>query len=178
MTPGPRTPDASASMNIDADGFRLTQARSPDEFALGRALFEEYAARLGVDLCFQGFAAELGQLGTMYAPPTGCLVLAWDDDRSVGCGAVRRLTGTDCEMKRVYVRDGARGRGYGRRIAAQLIGRARQLGYRRMLLDTLETMRPARALYASLGFRECSAYYENPLSGGNYMELELVPPET
>jgi GNAT superfamily N-acetyltransferase len=156
--------------------LRIAPASSPSEFALARRLFEEYAAQLGVDLCFQEFHAELGKLDSMYGPPAGCLLLAWQGDRAVGCGALRRLRDTDCEMKRLYLRDGARGLGYGRQLAVELVARARELGYRRMLLDTLDTMTPARRLYHSLGFRECAAYYSNPLPGVRYLELELSPP--
>jgi ribosomal protein S18 acetylase RimI-like enzyme len=76
-------------------------------------------------------------------------------------------------MKRLYVRDGLRGLGIGRKLALRLLATARELGYRSMVLDTLEGMSEARGLYASLGFRECSPYYDNPLAGVVYMELDL-----
>ena len=160
-------------MIAEVQPYRITQAQSPADFALGRELFEEYAARLGVDLCFQGFSAELDKLDAMYGAASGCLILAWHYDAVVGCGGVRRLSETDCEMKRLYVRDSVRGLGYGRRLAVELIERARALGYGSMLLDTLATMTPARQLYASLGFRDRTAYYANPLPGVKYMELDL-----
>lgn len=164
-------------MKVDRQNdLRVAPASSPSEFTLARRLFEEYAARLGVDLCFQEFNAELAKLASMYGPPAGCLLLAWQDDRAVGCGGVRRLCGTDCEMKRLYLRDSARGLGYGRLLAAALVARARELGYRRMLLETLESMTPARRLYHSLGFRECAAYCTDPLPGVRYLELELTGP--
>lgn len=153
---------------------RLAAARSQEEFAIARGLFEEYAARLGVDLCFQGFGSELKMLESMYATPEGCLILVWLGDAAVGCGGVRRRSGEECEMKRLYVRDELRGLGIGRRLAEALLERARQLGYRRMVLDTLEGMAEARRLYESLGFRACAPYYDNPLSGVVYMEFDLA----
>ena len=156
-----------------AEPVRIEPARTAAEFALARGLFEEYAARLGVDLCFQGFGAELTALDTMYAPPTGCLLLAWRGDVAVGCAGVRKLSGELCEMKRLYLRDDLRGLGIGRKLAERLLAQARALGYGRMVLDTLEGMSEARGLYASLGFRECAPYYDNPLAGVVYMELDL-----
>ena len=151
----------------------VSEAAAAADFAAGRALFEEYAAQLKIDLCFQGFAAELDQLAQIYAPPTGSLLLARRGDRPVGCGAIRRLSGQSCEMKRLYIRPADRGAKLGRVIAQALLARARALGYTSVRLDTLAEMIPARALYRSLGFREIAPYYDNPLPQVVYMELDL-----
>ena len=153
--------------------YVLREAAAAADFASARSLFEEYAARLNIDLCFQGFAAELTQLREIYGPPSGCLLLASQREALVGCGAVRRLSSQACEMKRLYVRPEARGANLGRILAEGLVAKARSLGYARMLLDTLSGMLPAQTLYRSLGFRETSPYYANPLPDVVYMELAL-----
>lgn len=152
---------------------RILDAETDGDFLKARQLLVEYAAGLAIDLSFQGFAMELEKLREMYAPPRGCLLLGRLNERSVGCAALRPLAGDVCEMKRLYVQPEARGRGIGRQLAAAIIIRAQGSGYRRMVLDTLATMTPARALYRSLGFRETKPYYDNPIADAVYMERDL-----
>jgi putative acetyltransferase len=151
----------------------LAQARTESEYAAARTLMVEYAENLGVDLCFQNFSSELQDLRGVYGPPRGCLWLASQEGAFVGCVGIRQRAATTCEMKRLYVRATARGSGLGRALALAAIDSARALGYQRMLLDTLAEMTGARRLYATLGFRECAPYYDNPIPGAIYMELDL-----
>jgi len=158
-------------------GHLIRSAASPDDFAVARTLFREYQAALGVDLCFQGFDHEVDSLPGAYAPPRGCLLLAGTNEDPLGCAALRPLQdlgdATCAEMKRLYVRLAARGTGLGRALAQAVIAEARQRGYAELKLDTLAQMHAARDLYRRLGFRECPAYYHNPLGGTLYMALSL-----
>jgi GNAT superfamily N-acetyltransferase len=153
--------------------YAIAGAASPGELDAVRRLFREYADWLGVDLCFQGFDEELATLPGKYAPPEGRLLLARNGAGAVGCIALRRFDATTGEVKRLYVRPAARGQGLGDALALQVIEAAREIGYRRLVLDTLEPMTEARSLYRSRGFREIPADYTNPLPGAIYMELRL-----
>lgn len=162
--------------------WRITPCRSPADYARAAELFREYAARLGVDLCFQGFAQELDRLPEMYGPPHGILLLAHpaaDTDtpgaarEAAACGALRPFEPGVCEMKRLYVRPAARGHGLGRRIAEHLLAHAHASGYRCMRLDTLADMHAAITLYESLGFRRIPPYYHNPLGQPVFFERTI-----
>jgi carbonic anhydrase len=153
----------------------LIPAASPQELDAARRLIRNYADWLAVDLSYQGFEQELADLPGCYAPPAGRLLLAQLAGEAVGCVGVRPLEPGICEMKRLWVEPGFGGRGLGRALADAIIATARELGYRRMRLDTLpERMPAAQHLYRSLGFVEIPPYYYNPLSGVVMLELQLT----
>ena len=151
----------------------IVEAATSADFAVGRAMFEEYSRAIDIDLCFQDFAAELDRLSVMYAPPAGALLLARSDSGVAGCAGLRKLRDDICEMKRLYVRPEFRGRGLGRRMAEEIARRARELGYRTLVLDTLGTMEAAQGLYVSMGFKPATSYYVNPLPNVKYFSLDL-----
>lgn len=147
------------------------------ELAAVRIIFQEYADALGIDLDFQGFAAELSTLPGEYAPPRGAMLLALIDGQVAGCCALRPLDTADypnaAEMKRLYVRKPFRRFGLGRQLAEAILDAARAAGYHSVLLDTLDEMEAARQLYAELGFEEIEPYYHNPLPGAHYLKVDL-----
>jgi putative acetyltransferase len=151
----------------------FTPATTSEDLQHVRLLFEEYAASLGFDLGFQGFAEELAGLPGDYALPSGRLLLAFVDGQPAGCVALRGLEDGICEMKRLYVRLGFRELRIGRALTEAVIAEARGIGYARMRLDTVPSMERAQALYRSLGFREIPAYRYNPVPGTEYLELDL-----
>jgi putative acetyltransferase len=152
----------------------LAPASGPGGLSTVRALFLEYAESLGVDLEYQGFAAEVANLPGPYAPPSGMLLLARREGSAVGCVALRRLEETVCEMKRLYVRPVARGAGIGALLVQAVIQGARDLGYREMWLDTLPTMVDAHRLYVRLGFREIPPYGPSFAPGSRFYGLRLM----
>lgn len=152
----------------------FAQAESPKQIVDVRELFQEYAQSLGFSLCFQNFDEELAGLPGDYAPPDGRLLLAEHEGQLMGCVALHKLESSVCEMKRLYLRPHFRGKGFGRALAERIIAEARQIGYRRMRLDTVEpVMKDAVAMYRKLGFKEVAPYRPNPIAGAMYMELEL-----
>lgn len=154
---------------------RLIQAQSIQDVGSARKLFEEYAAWLGISLCFQNFDKELAELPGEYAPPSGRLLLAFDGKRLAGCVALRKIGEGACEMKRLFLRPEFRGKGLGRMLTESIVGEARQIGYERMRLDTLPNkMDRAISMYRSLGFQEIEPYYHNPVAGVTFMELTLA----
>ena len=159
----------------------IAPVRSTADLDAAATLIRDYVAWLGIDLSFQNFDAEIADLPAKYAPPTGELLLARSaDGNSLGCVGVamfRRRPGA-CEMKRLTVRDAARGTGVGRMLAKTSIAAATALGYREMLLDTLSTMTPAVSLYRALGFVPVPAYCHNPVPGVVFFRKVLSSPVT
>ena len=159
--------------------LRLTQATTESDIQEARTLFEEYAAGLGISLCFQNFDEELANLPGDYAPPRGRLLLAREFDQLVGCVALRPFVGlagpTTCEMKRLFVRPQYRDRKLGRVLVEAIIEEARKIGYTHMRLDTIaDRMDRAIQLYRSIGFVEIQPYYDTPVDSTKFMELDLL----
>jgi putative acetyltransferase len=162
---------------MDTPEIRLVTPDTPELIAATREIFREYAQSLDVDLCFQNFEAELAGLPGDYAPPSGCLTLAFVDSALAGCGALRPMAEGDypnaCEMKRLFVRPAFRRFGLGRILVQALLDEAQRAGYSDVLLDTLDDMEAARGLYSSLGFEEIPPYYYNPIPGAHYLKAAL-----
>ncbi|MCY3825095.1 MAG: GNAT family N-acetyltransferase [Nitrospinae bacterium] len=148
-------------------------AKTEEDYREARVLLREYEAASEVDLCFQGFEEEVEALERVYGPPGGRFLLMRAGDDTAGCVALRDLGNKICEMKRLYLRPGFRGRGLGRRSAERIVHEAREMGYAAMRLDTLPTMQEAITLYCSMGFREISPYTKNPVEGALFMEMGL-----
>ena len=157
--------------------IELTTPETDRDLDAVRVIFREYADGLGVDLCFQHFEDELAGLPGDYAPPRGALLLARVDGELAGCCALRALDNADypnaSEMKRLYVRKAFRGFGLGRQLAEAALDAARRAGYDCVLLDTLDDMEAARALYEDLGFEDIPPYYHNPIPGAHYLKADL-----
>lgn len=144
------------------------------EIETTRQLFREYEAWLDMDLCFQSFEEEMQNLPGKYSPPDGRLYLANINHEAVGCIALRKIGDGICEMKRLFLRDAARGHGLGKELIEKIIADAREIGYAIMRLDTYPPkMGKAVSLYESHGFRAIEPYYDNPHEGVLYMELDL-----
>jgi ribosomal protein S18 acetylase RimI-like enzyme len=152
---------------------RIIHAQTPDHYEWVRKLFQQYAEFLGFDLEFQGFSEELANLPGDYSPPQGCILMAVRAEEFVGCVALRPLEDRICEMKRLFVLPGLRGRKIGQALARGIIDEARTRSYERMRLDTIEFMTEAKQLYRSLGFRPIKPYRYNPLDNPTYFELDL-----
>lgn len=155
----------------------LIDASTDSEVARARDLMWTYAHSLSVSLDFQGFDQEMSQLPGPYAAPDGALVIATVNGIDAGCCALRPIADVDysnaCEMKRLFVLPAFRGFGLGRLLVERVMSVARAAGYAHMLLDTLDEMEAARALYRELGFEEVDAYYYNPLPGTRYLAASL-----
>ncbi len=154
--------------------INFVQAETGTQIDEARMLFREYEAWLGLDLCFQGFEAELTELPGKYAEPVGRLLLAYSDENLAGCIALRMIGDGVSEMKRLYVRDVFRGQRIGVRLIEKVIADAREIGYRKMRLDTYPPkMGKAVKLYESHGFSPIPPYYDNPHTDVLFMELNL-----
>ena len=157
------------------DHFHIDVAVVPADVKDVARLFEQYASTLPLDLSYQNFDAELSGLPGKYAAPLGALLISRTaaGDAS-GCVGIRPLpeVGT-CEMKRLFTVPSTRGSGLGTALAQAAIEKARTIGYERMTLDTLSTMKAALGLYEKLGFRRSPAYYSPTPADTIFMALRL-----
>jgi ribosomal protein S18 acetylase RimI-like enzyme len=151
----------------------IIRATTKESIEYAKALIREYAESLEFDLEFQGFDKEMETFPEQYASPRGCLYVALDKNRPAGCVALRDLGDGICEMKRLYVKPDYRGKNIGKLLAETVIQTARELGYDRMRLDTIPSMKQAIVLYKIMGFKEIKPYRFNPIEGAAFFELNL-----
>lgn len=127
----------------------------------------------GLNVDFQHPDQELADLPGSYARPTGAMLLAYVGDAPAACMGYRRIDETTCELKRLYVRPAYRGRHLASMLFRESCALARRAGYQRAVLDTLDSMTTALALYERFGFTRCGAYYDDPLPGALFFAKYL-----
>jgi ribosomal protein S18 acetylase RimI-like enzyme len=155
--------------------FEILPVRTPSDLEDAIKLIRAYVDRLGLDLSFQDFDAEMAAMPGKYAPPAGELLLARSPEGlPIGCVGLRPLAASGCcEMKRLYVAGEARGAGLGEALMRAALTAAERIGYREMRLDTLPGMSQALALYRKHGFSPIAPYYDNPVRGAVFMSRKL-----
>lgn len=153
--------------------FNFLIVKTAEEYKAAADLFEEYAQWLGIDLGFQDFEKELQSLSNMYSAPTGGIILCKDQKNFIASVAIRKFSVEIAELKRMYVQPAFQRNGIGKKLVLEAIALAKALGYKKIVLDTLNTMTPAISLYKEFGFKERAAYYNNPIDTAVYFEKEL-----
>lgn len=153
--------------------IRYLKAEKDEHLEAVKELFLEYARSLEFSLGFQDFEEEIAGMPGHYGPPDGCILLAFVDDRAAGCVALRRLEEGICEMKRLYVRPQFRERGIGKALSEKITEEAGEIGYVKIRLDTLRSMKEANSLYRSQGFREIEPYRYNPFEQAVFLEKDI-----
>lgn len=144
-------------------------ARTPSDIAAVKQLFIDYSNWLPVDLGFQDFNQELDDFPKGFV----CLILAKQAGRPIGAVALKAHSEATCEMKRLFVMVQAQGKGIGKLLSERVMHEAKELGYSEMILDSLKRLKPAVALYQSLGFTEIEPYNFNPEDDVVYMKRKL-----
>lgn len=135
---------------------------------------ESVASEIGIELLTEYFAyrAQTFPVSNGYVPkhpdpdafeaPHGDFVVAYDEGTAIGCGGVRDLGDDRWEIKHLWMREAARGKGLGKRMLTELERRAEALGARELVLDTNASLTAAGNLYRAAGFESIEPYNDNP----------------
>jgi putative acetyltransferase len=103
---------------------------------------------------------------------------AWEDANLLGCGALKELGNSECEIKSMHTAQAHRGKGVASAIVKVILKTARARGLARINLETGSSTEfaPARKLYASFGFQECGPFADYPVHDfSTFMTLALNP---
>ena len=141
--------------------IRDVDPEHPDARQCLRSYFAELERRSGAP--FDPLIGSTAQPHEL-RPPAGEMVVAYLRAEAVACGALKHFDGGVCDLKRMWVADAARGLGLGRRLLADLEGRAARAGARIVRLETNATLAEAVALYRSAGYHEVPAFNDEPFA--------------
>jgi GNAT superfamily N-acetyltransferase len=167
----------------------IARAETPEDIDavrdLIRAFFAwamEHVAEGGKDpnpSVFAHLEAELAGLPGRFGPPSGCLLLARLDGAAAGCVAFYGQDAETMEIKRMFVRPEAWGKGVGARMLEVLLAEAETAGYARYRLSTHHKLHTAQALYRRAGFREVPGSADFPgIVEGVDICMEMIPPHS
>jgi GNAT superfamily N-acetyltransferase len=146
----------------------LEAADSKTSVDLQQAFFADIAAR------YPGWtpASSQGVEADELRAPNGAWVVAYLDGRAVGCGGLQRLDDQVAEVRRIFLDEGARGRGVGRALLARLEDEARAIGYACVRLTTGADQPEALGLFRSHGYEEIAPFTDGAFTS-YWMEKSL-----
>jgi putative acetyltransferase len=153
--------------------IEIILASTERHFSDAQKLILEYVEWLNFDLSFQNFDLEMASLPAMYNIKDGGLFIVYSNGEPSGVIGLRRFSATDGEVKRMFVKETARGHGIGKLLLLKCIDTAKALRYASLKLDTADFMKAAHKLYIDHGFVEIPAYRFNPHEGARFFELDL-----
>lgn len=153
--------------------MHIRQVQFPSDQTNVVALIREYASWLNIDMGFQNFDEEMAQIDSKYSLPQGMLWVVQQSENLVGCIGYRHFSSDTAEIKRLYVQPAFRGQQLGNALLATAIGTTRQLGYERLVLDTVPQTAASHGLYQHFGFRRIAPYYDGPTLATAFFELKL-----
>jgi GNAT superfamily N-acetyltransferase len=146
----------------------------PALVSIARTLVGEYAAMPHIGSRWASNATDIAALPLPYVAPRGRLLVAIDESEPLGTGSLLTFDApTTGEIKRLYVREAARGRGVGDALMRALLDEARRMRFSRVILDTAPELTAARAMYTRFGFRQIPHYRPEQLSDDPCYELCL-----
>ncbi|WP_239482928.1 GNAT family N-acetyltransferase [Paraburkholderia sp. C35] len=152
---------------------QIRAAVFPGDTARLVEIIREYVKWLDMDLSYRGFEDEMQAFEQTYALPSGIFFIADAGEELAGCGGLLRHSDEVAEVKRLYVRPAYRGLALGEKLMAEVIDKAKALGFRKLVLDSVPQTAFAQHLYERLGFRETAPYYAHPVAGTRFLELVL-----
>jgi putative acetyltransferase len=153
--------------------MHIHEAQFPADQVALVALIREYATWLNIDMSFQNFDQEMEQIDIEYSLPKGLLWTLQDGGKLVGCVGFKRLDEATAEVKRLYVQPAYRRQRWGYELMQMVLGTTRQLGYKRLVLDTVPQTIDAQSLYIHMGFKPIPPYYNSFTLATDFFELQL-----
>lgn len=140
-----------------SEGYVIRPIEARDDAATARiitAVMTEYGA---TGAGYSIIDEEVQRMSAFYAVESAAFFVVVSAERVLGCGGVAQLKGADahtCELRKMHFLPELRGRGMGMKLILRCLETARELGYSRCYLETLESMHHARHLYRKMGFKD------------------------
>jgi len=143
-----------------SEGYEIRRIEARDDAAVARIITGVMTEFGATGEGYSIMDEEVQQMTTSYASKDAAYFVVTRGERVLGCGGVARLAGGDpdtCELRKMYFLPELRGMGLGMKLILRSLETARELGYQRCYLETLEYMHHARHLYRKVGFRDIDA---------------------
>lgn len=137
-----------------------TNVENPDFIRLVKQLDEDLAITDGNE---HAFYDQFNKLDTIKY-----VLLAYENETAVGCGAIKAYDAETMEIKRMYVAPGFRGKGIASKVLVELEKWTAELGYEKCILETGTRQQSAIKLYENNGYQRITNYGQYAQASNSY----------